>query len=83
MAEAATSRKKASRGFESPWWSQEVEAALEGARRAERNYKTVRTIYHYDRLQESQQALSKALNIAKTIVWRSTLQRATEQSDLL
>ena len=38
IAEVTTPRRKISQGQQSPWWSEEVEEAVEEARRAERNH---------------------------------------------
>jgi hypothetical protein len=83
VAEAATPRKKANRGKGSPWWSQEVQRARREARRAEREYRAAPSEPRKEVLNQRLQALATTINKEKTKAWRATVQRATNQPELL
>ena len=61
IAGDTTPRRKISRGQQSPWWSEEVEEAVEEARRAERNHQGAPTVDSKARLNESLRALITAI----------------------
>lgn len=83
IAEYTTPRRKVSRGQQSPWWSEEVEEAVEEARQAERNYQGAPTADSKARLNESLRALTTAIRSEKTKAWRAKLQEATHDSKVL
>ena len=83
VAEVATPRRKANRGYGSPWWSVEVQEAQREARRAEKEFKAAPTGYSKEKLNQGLQALAAIINKEKTKAWRATLQRATHHQDLL
>ena len=83
VAVVATPRKKPNRGYASPWWSEEVRDAQRTAKRAERECRVAPSGYNKRRLNQSLYALKTSINQGKTKAWRSTLQKATHQPDLL
>jgi hypothetical protein len=83
VAEAAAPRRKANRGFNSPWWTEAVEQASREARRAEREYKRTPTDHCKERLGQSLRALASILKAEKTKSWRALLQEATDKPELL
>ena len=83
VAAAGAPQRKPNRGFQSPWWTPEVKEARKTAKRAEREHKRIPTAYLHYRLGQAQRSLSRAIQQAKTKAWRSTLQEATQQPELL
>lgn len=83
IAATVAPERKPNRGFQSPWWTLEVKEAREAAKRAEREHKRVPSPYLQYQLGQAQRTLSRAIEQAKTKAWRSTLQEATHQPDLL
>ena len=73
VAEVATPRRKANRGYGSPWWSVEVQEAQREARRAEKEFKAAPTGYSKEKLNQGLQALAATINKEKTKAWRATL----------
>ncbi len=66
IAEANTPLKKASRRYQSPWWSEEVREASKEAKQAERSYRLAPIAYNKDRLNQGLRALATAIKAGKT-----------------
>jgi hypothetical protein len=74
----STSRKKASCGSRSPWWTVEVQQASREARRVERLAKETRAEYCWEEPGERLKGLVRATREARTRAWRNNLQEASE-----
>jgi hypothetical protein len=61
----------------------EVREAQKEARKAERECRVAPSGHNKERLNQGLRALAATINKEKTKAWRTTLQRATHQSDLL
>jgi hypothetical protein len=61
----------------------EVQEAQREARRAEREFKSAPTGHNKERFSQGLRALATTIGKEKTKAWRTTLQKATHQQDLL
>ena len=68
IAGNTTPCKKASRGQQSPWWSEEVQEAVKEARQAEREHRETPTAHCKVRLNEGLRALKTAIRTERTKV---------------
>jgi Reverse transcriptase (RNA-dependent DNA polymerase) len=83
IAEATAPRKKGNSGYQSPWWTERVELAVQEARRAEREAQAVPNEFNKSQLNQSLCKLSATVRTEKTKAWRATLQQATQKTELL
>ena len=83
VAEATTPKNRANRGRASPWWDQGIQEACKEAREAERAHQRAPNEHTGETLQQACRAKTKAIGEGKTRAWRATVQRATEDSELL
>jgi len=83
IAGRTTPRRKPNRGFQAPWWNQEIQDLRGRAKRAERAYREVPTPETRAALNRASKALSAAIRHNKTARWRATLQEAHNNQALL
>ena len=83
IAEASTPPRKPNRGFQAHWWTCKVQDAIRKARAAERTYRRAPSGFLRQWLNQSLHAQSTTIRLAQTTAWRSTLQGATEDPNLL
>jgi exonuclease III len=83
IAASSTPEKKPNRGFGAYWWTSDVQEATRASRRAERRYREVPSDYLKAQLNRELKSQAKTVAYAKTKAWRTTLQNAAGDTELL
>ena len=78
IADASMPRKKPlAYGRQVDWWDRDVDEAVRATRRAQRQYRAMRSQHHWENLQQAASKQGATIRRAKTKAWRKRIMRAS------